>query len=59
MPWKSVIKDPSKIEAGIVFKMAVLINENDGNGRKGYYKIGDGIAGSKNSKTFLKLFFQD
>ena len=59
MPWKSVIKDPSKIEAGIVFKMAVLINENDGNGRKGYYKIGDGIAGSKNSKTFLKLYFQD
>lgn len=59
MPWRSIVSDPSAIKSGIIFKMAVLINENDGNGRKGYYNIGDGIAGTKSSQRFLKLYFQD
>ena len=59
LPWKSVIEDTSKIQAGRNIKFAALINENDGSGRKGYYKIGDGIGGTKTSKEFLKLYLQD
>ena len=63
VPWSSLIANFKergiKIEAGNEIKLGVLLNENDGNGRKGYYKLGDGIANSKNSNLFTKLFMTE
>lgn len=63
VPWTSLIpnfeEEGIKLEAGKEIKFGVLLNENDGTGRKGYYKLGDGIASTKNSNLFTKLFMTD
>ena len=60
VPWSSLIPNFTeagiKIEPGNEIKFGVILNENDGTGRKGWYKLGDGIANSKNSNLFTKLF---
>lgn len=63
IPWSSLIsgfaETGGKIEAGNEIKFGALLNENDGTGRKGWYKLGDGIANTKNSSQFTKLFMMD
>lgn len=59
MPWKSIMTNPTSIKGGTTLKFGALINENDGKGRKGYYVIGGGIANTKNSKEFLKLYLME
>lgn len=63
IPWTSIIPNFAEnnisIEAGNDLKFSLLLNENDGNGRKGFYKIGDGIANSKNSSQFVKLYITE
>ena len=63
VPWSSLIagfeKGEIKVGAGSGLRWSVLLNENDGEGREGYYMLGDGIANAKNSDEFLKLFMLD
>ena len=58
IPWSSIIPkdDNVEVKAGSVLKFGCIINENDGNGRKGYYKLADdGVGSNKNSNHFAKL----
>lgn len=63
VPWNSIIPEfaegDGKMQAGAGLRWSVLLNENDGEGREGYYKLGDGISGTKNSDKFVKLFMMD
>ena len=63
VPWSSLIpgfvENNIKIEAGNEIRIGILLNENDGMGRKGYYKLGDGIGSSKNSNLFTELFMTE
>jgi hypothetical protein len=56
LPWNSITPQENiKGVAGLEFKIAALINENDGTGRKGYYMLGDGIHSTKSSEKFLSM----
>ncbi len=58
LPWTSLLpEDWGKPAAGTSLKFGLLLNENDGLGRKGYYKLGDGIASTKDSTKFLSIYF--
>lgn len=62
VPWTSIIPpdDRLTVGAGSVIKFGCIINENDGNGRKGYYKLAnDGVGSNKNSDDFAKLLLCD
>lgn len=65
VPWSSLVPGVAKgemtIEAGKEFKLGVLLNENDGGIRKGFYFLGDdGIgSGGKDSGKFVKLFIAE
>lgn len=56
LPWNSITPLPGiKGIEGNVMKFGLLINENDGMGRKGYYVAGDGISNIKSSAKFLRI----
>ena len=60
LPWASLLPDDYKLPSGgTEFKFALILNENDGLGRKGYYKIGDGIGDGKNSSKFLTILLAE
>ena len=60
LPWSSLLPDDYALPSGgTEFKFALIINENDGFGRKGYYKIGDGIGNGKNSSKFLTILLAE
>ena len=60
LPWASLLPDDYKLPSGgTEFKFALILNENDGLGRKGYYKIGDGIGNGKNSSKFLTILLAE
>lgn len=59
-PWASLLpEDYKRPTTGTNIKFALLLNDNDGMGRKGYYKLGDGIANGKDSSKFLNIFLAD
>lgn len=60
LPWSSLLPDDYALPAsGTEFKFAIILNDNDGMGRKGYYKIGDGIGNGKNSSKFLTILLSE
>lgn len=60
LPWASLLPDDYALPTGgTEFKFALILNENDGLGRKGYYKIGDGIGNGKNSSKFLTILLAE
>lgn len=61
IPWSSLIDDfgDKKMETGEEIKFAALLNENDGNGRKGYYTVGTGIHDTKTTTNFLRFTLVD
>ena len=48
VPWKDLSIDPS----GRLVSVSMLVNDNDGSGRKGWIEWGGGIGGSKDSSLF-------
>jgi len=43
------------MDHGAVMKFSLLVNDNDGNGRKGYLHWGDGIGKGKNPEAYYML----
>lgn len=58
MPWSSLMTEKVDIQPGTELKFAMIVNENDGVGRVGYMAFGDGIAGTKNSNLFKRLYIR-
>lgn len=58
MPWSSLMTEKIEIKPGTELKFAMIVNENDGVGRVGYMAFGDGIASTKNSSLFKRLYIR-
>ena len=55
IPWTELLSDSHKAKAGDEYAFSFLINDNDGDGRKGYMYYNDGIGGEKLASLFGKL----
>ncbi|RED51883.1 chitinase N-terminal domain-containing protein [Cohnella lupini] len=56
LPWDELMPiDPGD---GIL-SLSIVVNENDGNGRKGYVEWGSGIGSSKQSSLFKPMVLED
>ena len=55
IPWNEILKDGHKAKKGDIYCSSMLVNDNDGRGRKSYMFYNDGIGGSKNAALFGKL----
>ncbi|GBF75734.1 hypothetical protein PA598K_04162 [Paenibacillus sp. 598K] len=53
LPWSEL--RPLQPVAGQVFSLSVLVNDNDGEGRKGYIEWGGGIGGTKDASLFRSI----
>ncbi|MDY3030805.1 MAG: cellulase family glycosylhydrolase [Clostridia bacterium] len=58
-PWSSLMVDKVTIEPGTELKFSMIVNENDGVGRVGYLALSEGIASSKNSNLFKRLYIRN
>ncbi len=55
IPWSELLSDSHKAKAGDEYAFSFLVNDNDGDGRKGYMYYNDGIGGDKLASLFGKL----
>ncbi|RAV06417.1 S-layer homology domain-containing protein [Paenibacillus sp. YN15] len=55
LPWKEVLPENQTPQAGGVLGFSLLINENDGSGRRGWMEYMSGIGSSKNTQLFGDL----
>ena len=55
IPWTELLSDNHKAKEGDEYAFSFLINDNDGDGRKGYMYYNDGIGGDKLPSLFGKL----
>jgi hypothetical protein len=55
IPWSDLIDDPTKIGPGSVIGFSLLINDNDGAGRRGWIEYNSGIGLVKDPSAFGDL----
>lgn len=57
IPWKNLLMDGQQPKLGDKLGFSFLVNDNDGNGRRGWIEYASGVGESKNSAlfTYLKL----
>ena len=55
IPWTELLSDEHKAKEGDEYAFSFLINDNDGDGRKGYMYYNDGIGGEKLPSLFGEL----
>jgi hypothetical protein len=54
LPWSEL--QPSEADDGLL-SFSMLVNDNDGQGRKGWIEWGAGIGGAKDNKLFKPIYF--
>ena len=57
IPWKNLLREGDNPKEGDILGFSYLINDNDGNGRRGWIEYASGIGSYKNTElfTYLKL----
>ncbi len=53
LPWQEI--EPIKPERGGVISFSILVNDNDGNGRRGWVEWGSGIGAEKRASLFRSM----
>ena len=56
IPWKEVFEGLVEIEDGKTITFSMLINDNDGTGRRGWLEYGSGIGAAKDPSLYLDLY---
>ncbi|GGH19105.1 alpha/beta hydrolase fold domain-containing protein [Paenibacillus segetis] len=59
IPWSELTEDTKAMKQGVKLKFSMLINDNDGNGRKGWLEFNSGIGTAKNIHAFGDLYLVD
>jgi hypothetical protein len=59
IPWIELTKATWFVEKGMKLKFSMLVNDNDGNGRKGWLEYNSGIGTAKDIHAFGDLFLAD
>ena len=55
MPWVDIYGDDGAVFAKRSVLFCILINDNDGSGRRGWIELCPGIGGAKNAAQFMKV----
>lgn len=55
IPWTELLNSDHKAEKGDVYAFSMLVNDSDGNGRRGFICYNDGIGNEKNPSKFGRL----
>ncbi|WNS46298.1 alpha/beta hydrolase fold domain-containing protein [Paenibacillus sp. MMS20-IR301] len=56
IPWSGLTCETDRVQAGLKLKFALLVNDNDGNGRRGWIEYNGGIGMVKDINAFGDLF---
>ncbi|MBU5672356.1 alpha/beta hydrolase fold domain-containing protein [Paenibacillus sp. MSJ-6] len=59
IPWTELIQDSELIHPGLKLKFSLLVNDNDGAGRKGWLEYNSGIGTSKDANLFGDIFLME
>ncbi|MBP3360644.1 MAG: hypothetical protein J6N52_07315 [Clostridia bacterium] len=57
IPWSDLMPNRSAPSAGDILGFSILLNDNDGSGRRGWAEYAGGIGSSKNTNQFADLIF--
>ena len=55
IPWSELRSVGYKPDESLIYSFAALVNDNDGNGRKGYTMYNDGIGSGKYIEKFGQM----
>ncbi|MEW9698423.1 alpha/beta hydrolase fold domain-containing protein [Paenibacillus sp. SI8] len=55
VPWEEILKQPDRLQEGDVIKFSLMVNDNDGDGRRGWIEYNSGISDDKNIQLFGDL----
>ncbi|EFM12564.1 Carboxylesterase type B [Paenibacillus curdlanolyticus YK9] len=58
IPWKELLTDTSLVKPGMKLKLSMLVNDNDGTGRRGWLEYNSGIGTAKDINAFGDAFLQ-
>lgn len=56
IPWPELKSDDVQVKPGMKLKFSLLVNDNDGEGRKGWVEYNSGIGSAKDVDAFGDLF---
>ncbi|WP_339320689.1 sugar-binding protein [Paenibacillus sp. FSL R10-2734] len=59
IPWRELIFDITQVKQGMKLKFSLLVNDNDGEGRRGWLEYNSGIGTSKDVNAFGNLHLTD
>jgi acetyl esterase/lipase len=59
IPWSELTQDSELAKAGLKMKFSLLVNDNDGKGRRGWLEYNSGIGSAKDINAFGDLFLAD
>ena len=55
IPWSEVAGEDFKPDSGTKIGYSLLVNDNDGNGRKGWIEYASGIGSYKDTNLFTRI----
>lgn len=59
IPWRELSHDITQVKQGMKLKFSLLVNDNDGGGRRGWLEYNSGIGSSKDINAFGDLYLMD
>jgi acetyl esterase/lipase len=59
IPWRELSNDITQVKQGMKLKFSLLVNDNDGEGRRGWLEYNSGIGSSKDVNAFGDLYLMD
>jgi acetyl esterase/lipase len=59
IPWRELSHDINHVKQGMKLKFSLLVNDNDGEGRRGWLEYNSGIGSSKDVNAFGDLFLEN
>lgn len=59
IPWGELSNDMTQVKQGMKLKFSMLVNDNDGEGRRGWVEYNSGIGSAKDVNAFGDLYLAD
>lgn len=59
IPWSELTYEPDRVQEGLKLKFSLLVNDNDGEGRRGWIEYNGGIGAAKDIRAFGDLYLTE
>ncbi|MFC3747752.1 alpha/beta hydrolase fold domain-containing protein [Paenibacillus sp. GCM10012306] len=59
IPWEELSRDTALVKKGLKLKFSILVNDNDGDGRRGWVEYNSGIGTAKDIDAFGDLYLTE